>query len=1008
MLVDQEARERIATDFETNLLVEASAGSGKTYALVQRLVNGLVAGVYRVGELAVVTFTRKAAAELSGRLRLALQAENSPAAESALENIEKMFVGTVHSFCARLIREHPVQAGISPGFRELEEAEDLLLSRRVLRLEFEKPEGRRLQALLAEFGIETKELIPALQMMSEHGELDYPFEDLERPDLVAGWSRIDEFGGYLETQLPECDEAEPSCKLLVASRSLLNLRSVASRDSSRDFLRALGEWESEPKPVKKYWGEKRADQNLRLDAVLEKVTEFRQWVEDELGCWRAFLYGQCVPFLLKVREACQLERQRSGLVNFNDLLRLSCKLVRDSVVRAEIQQRWRRVFVDEFQDTDPMQAELFFLMSSRDVEQGDWSRCQLRAGSLFLVGDPKQSIYRFRRADIETYNTARRRIVETNGGVLSLETSFRSTPALCDWINSSFQALLPEQPTAQQARFGSVSSSQQPQPLKKPAVSRLLQAGPHNQCSQSEAREIAKLILEWIQQGFSPSDFMILTARKSELVHYQQALAEVGIACEASLDPMELSLAGKELLRFFEVLANPDDRIALVGVLRGGLFGHSDSELFAHFQNLGCPAVEETLQFLRELRESMRTLPPGSAAHFAVGRLGLQGEEVSALVGYFRQRGQQGLTLAQAVRELWEIGSIPRIPGLGGAGPGQTESQTQSGVMGPGALPLVMNVHKAKGLEARVVILAAPTVGLPTYAEHTVYKGEGALCLRRNRKPLAHPIDWNQLEQRELEFVVAEQRRLLYVAATRAREHLIVGQWDGSHGSVIRPWALLEPFLSDCEILVPTAQAPLETGAQGRGAVEIEASALLPSWRRLSVSGHSGQTGQLSLEGSGPGGAAWGDLIHRLLEQMVKRPSLTRDELARLARWYLLETPELQEHLEEVLDCLERIRQSEFWARVLAAGQRLVEVPFGHRTGNDYLFGIVDLALAGTEGWSIVDYKTDRKRLEDLVASYARQVNQYAESWSEVGGQAVDYAGIFGVREGQLSADVRK
>lgn len=990
MLVDQAARLRIASDFETNLLVEASAGSGKTYALVQRLVNGLSAGVYGVDELAVVTFTRKAAAELSGRLRLALQAEGSAMAERALENIEKMFVGTVHSFCARLIREHPVQAGISPGFRELEEAEDLLLSRRVLRLEFEKPEGRRLQALLAEFGIEPRELITALKAMSEHGELEYPFEDLERPDLAAGWSRIDEFGSYLETQLPECDEAEPSCKLLVAGRSLLNLRSVASRDSSRDFLRALGEWESEPKVIKKYWGQKRADQNQRLEAVLEKVTEFRQWVEGELDCWRAFLYGQCIPFLLKVRDACQLERLRSGLVNFNDLLRLSCKLVRNPAVRAEIQQRWRRVFVDEFQDTDPMQAELFFLMSSSQVDELDWTRCELRAGSLFLVGDPKQSIYRFRRADIETYNTARRRIVETNGGVLSLETSFRSTPALCDWINSGFQALLPEQPTAQQARFGSVASSQPAKPLRKPAVSRLLQSGPHSQCSESEAGEIAKLILDWIQQGFSPDDFMILTARKSELPHYQQALAAVGIACQASLDPMELSLAGKELLRFFEVLANPDDRIALVGVLRGGLFGHSDSELFSHFQNLGCPAVEETLQFLRELRESMRALPLGSAAQLAVGQLGLQGEEVSALVGYFRQRGQQGLTLSQAVRELWELGLVPRQP-----------SGADEGVR-------VMNVHKAKGLEAGVVILAAPTAGLPTYAEHTICQGGGALCLRRNRKALAHPIHWNELEQRELEFVVAEQRRLLYVAATRAREHLIVGQWDGNHASVIRPWALLEPFLSDCEILATTAQAPLETGGQSRSNVEIEASALLPSWRRLSVSGHSGNAGQMWLEGGGPGGVAWGDLIHRLLEQMVKRPSLTRDELARLARWYLLETPDLQEHLEEVLDCLERIRQSEFWARVLAAGQRLVEVPFGHRTGNDYLFGIVDLALEGTEGWSIVDYKTDRKRLEDLVASYARQVNQYAESWAEVGGQAVDYAGIFGVREGLLSADVRQ
>jgi ATP-dependent exoDNAse (exonuclease V) beta subunit len=89
-------------------------------------------------------------------------------------------------------------------------------------------------------------------------------------------------------------------------------------------------------------------------------------------------------------------------------------------------------------------------------------------------------------------------------------------------------------------------------------------------------------------------------------------------------------------------------------------------------------------------------------------------------------------------------------------------------------------------------------------------------------------------------------------------------------------------------------------------------------------------------------------------------------------------------------------------------GGAVSERPLTFAAGNDYLFGIVDLALGGTEGWSFVDYKTDRKRLENLVASYARQVHQYADSWAEVGGKTVDYARLFGVREGQSSEDVRK
>src|SRR5687767_15948352 len=130
--IDQEARDVIRGALETNILVEAGAGSGKTQMLAERMAAGVAAGVYQVEHMAAVTFTRKAASELRGRFHLALEKELQSASDdarqarvrAALSNLERFFAGTIHSFCARLLRERPVESGVSPGFTELDEVQD--------------------------------------------------------------------------------------------------------------------------------------------------------------------------------------------------------------------------------------------------------------------------------------------------------------------------------------------------------------------------------------------------------------------------------------------------------------------------------------------------------------------------------------------------------------------------------------------------------------------------------------------------------------------------------------------------------------------------------------------------------------------------------------------------------------------------------------------------------------------------------------------------------------------
>src|SRR5687767_6760992 len=147
--IDQESRRIIREDLQANLLVEAGAGSGKTQMLAERMAAGIAAGTYPIEHIAAVTFTRKAASELRGRFHLALEAMLDPATQEsrgfrlqaedearvrrALGNLERFFAGTIHSFCARLIRERPVESGVSPGFTELDEVQDEELRNRAWR-----------------------------------------------------------------------------------------------------------------------------------------------------------------------------------------------------------------------------------------------------------------------------------------------------------------------------------------------------------------------------------------------------------------------------------------------------------------------------------------------------------------------------------------------------------------------------------------------------------------------------------------------------------------------------------------------------------------------------------------------------------------------------------------------------------------------------------------------------------------------------------------------------------
>lgn len=988
---DEAARQRIASDFSSNLMVEASAGSGKTHCLVTRLVEGIRQGALAPEQIVAITFTRKAAAELSLRLRRGLE-------ESGLEGRlrERCWVGTIHSFCGHLLRQFPVEAGLTPGFQELDEAGDLALQSKVLRQALDGEAGQQALARLAPWAAGAEDLRLALAAVCDRGELDFWQPPLpEEPD----WSMLlQQFAGFYEQVrglLPPPGQGPSSCKLLGAIKRLADRLLRHRKLAASEGIRWLRDWARPPAPLMQDWGDSRQQRQQALEPVQEAAQRFcSQIVAPALQRCQERLYAQLMPFLLDLRQLCADQRRRQGLVNYNDLLLFARNLLQQHPsVRQQLQQRFRHLLVDEFQDTDPLQAEIFLLLA--EDAQG------LRPGSLFLVGDPKQSIYRFRHADISVVQAVTARILQTGGARLALTRSFRCSPPLCQWLDGVFGGLFPPTMSTVQAAYSALESGRSEHP-PGPAVFTLTQTERRQGESLSlEAQQIAEFIAG---SQRPPGDFLILTSRKAETRNYALALQARGIACAWSGEGLQPGPWTTEMLELLWVLAQPSDRVALVGLLRGPWMGHSDEELFAYHRDhgplgllgevSGAGEVAESLRQLQQWRSLARTWPAASLVLFLGRQWGLAEEaeegELEALVGALRLRQQAGLTLVQCLQELRESRHLP-APAEPLSGQGRVR---------------IMNVHRSKGLEAPVVFLAAPARALPCQVDFLRDPELGAMMTLRSAlggRLLAQPPGWRERSQPELEFLQAEALRLLYVAATRARDQLIVGRWGGSGGA----WSLLEAGLEGApELELVAAREPTEEPALD--SVHWEGQACLePGWQRHTVSAGN-QKEWLALAevaDEDPGGREWGSLIHRLLEELLRSPQLSTSQLEVLARWYCLELPEMAQHVERAVTAVERVKETALWELVESSVQRLVEVPFGHRQGQHLTFGVIDLLLQQAEGWDVVDYKTDRLRLQDLIARYAGQLEQYARSWTAITGEKVRSRQLFGVREGKLIGD---
>jgi ATP-dependent exoDNAse (exonuclease V) beta subunit len=855
-LPDAAARQAIRGALERSFVVEAAAGTGKTTELVGRLVAVVLSGRGLLSSIAAVTFTEKAAGEMKLRIRTELdRALFDPAqtpdarsrAQAALSELETARVGTIHAFCADLLREHPVQAAVDPGFEvaDAERARSLLeraFERWFERVLADPPEGVR--RVLARRLVDARKLAPRLQLLAAANRLvetrDFPAfyrrDPFDRARAIEAVHAELRALALLEAQGRERD---PLREALASLARKLAGAGDFELDAFEEFLRQLARdrdvWKDRVGKAELYGAE------LARSDVVARRKRAKEQLDACVRACEADLAACLSRELADVVREYEREKAAAGLLDFFDLLLLTHALLRDvDPIRHALQHSLSHVFVDEFQDTDPVQSELILLLCADDPAQKQAFQVRPVAGKLFVVGDPKQSIYRFRRADIALYERVKRQLLDAGAELLQLSTSFRSLPGIQACVNTAFAPVMRGELTAGQAAYVPLSAVRQEQP-GQPSLIALPVPWPYGRygitkraINESLPNAVAAFIAWLVQDsGYRVAEQGVdvpVEARHVCLLfprfrNYDgDTTRDYVRALEARRLPHVLS-GGRSFHTREEVIAIrsaltaiewPDDRLHVYATLRGPFVALRDETLFAfkarvgHLHPLGPLDPIKAAQLTAAEREVHEVLQLLARLHAGRNRRPIA-ETLSSFLDALRVHA--GLAIWPTGEQA--LGNVLRMLDFAHAYERRRDSSSFRGFVEwldkqaenaetPEAAVIeestegvrIMTVHAAKGLEFPVVVLCDPTApSRPEYASRHIDPERGlwaqSLCD-------AEPVELAEQREHVREHDAAEIVRLSYVATTRARDLLVV------------PTCADSPIDGWLEVLTPALYPPVE------------------------------------------------------------------------------------------------------------------------------------------------------------------------------------------------------
>lgn len=1035
---DLKTRERIRSDIFTNFFVEAGAGSGKTFSLVQRMVAMVEEGI-DVSKICAITFTKAAAGEFYSRFQQALAekaAENANCAE-ALKNIDLCFMGTIDSFCNMILSEHPAEAGVPSNTKVvLDEIDSLLHREYSLILNGEVPYGEALKNKCSAFRSmywNAEEVFLSLlktmldnrnaeiiQDRAQPRTADEVFKDVEEPmkELMKKLFAHPEY--VYETDQKTYDElltkkqallgdwCEEVSDICFAFMKLKGLRLIGSIDIDSLGLAASDLYKYHDGKGKYKWYEVDEESDYY---IYNKIENMRAAVALDF-------IADCVE------PVAQKLKQEGNLTFFDYLLYLRDVLKEDAsgngALIRHIYERHSYFLIDEFQDTNPLQAEIFFYLAAK-APKPDWKECIPKPGSLFIVGDPKQSIYRFRSADVASFSKVKALFAGEVGEVLYLSRNFRSTHRMNSWFNEVFSGLLPED-TENQSRFREIPLGEEPEedktfegvyyyssrsdakaeesdkdPYKVAEMIERLVGNPQYLIREKENKTNAGI------REITYKDFMVITPVTTKLANYIQEFTARNIPfhVEGKVvfgDCPALVQAAK----IFGALAHLAEKIYQVGVEELDLL---EKKGF-HVRELSCASLlglilEHYPVFATCGSENLETV---FFAMELLRKAEISGEVVSLKDGadflgnLIRNESDEDRTI-----------SLQR-----------DENKVH-----------IANLHKVKGLEAPIVILASPYQSKKGATMRVDHSGDHPECwifsAEKNNRTIFQNHLFDAEKELEEEARAAEKTRLLYVAATRARRVLLVGRSLTSKGvdSAANPWKAFLPHCDRDFFDLPKGDPKETQGRQTKSVSDLYNEAagetifdgstsenksyeiLRPS--TIKVKGRSedsdfedaeDEKARTSIVRKDP--ALVGTMVHKLMEMLVSSANRidVKESVREILSEYAYTEADGEEMLIKVAETMrgggypqENEAPQDLLKELMAADEVYCEVPFcyqipdGEKTS--IWNGVMDVVYCKDGKWHIIDYKTSADP-KDLDQKYQEQLEAYITAFKAMTGEEAD------------------
>ena len=1084
LTTDQISRNKIISDINKSLFVEASAGSGKTTMLVRRMVAMIESDKnIDISKICAITFTKAAATEfyerfqklLSERSKLDTKKKELKPGDlpyptpttckrciEALKKINLCFLGTIDSFCNMVLSEHPNEANIpqTSSIKTEQEMDDIYLREysKIINHEYGIDAYLKYQEFIKWFDKPKEVYLKAIKTLIEKREFNIVYDNSNRnfeETIKIYEENIKNIVKYLLTLYDENTTDSATKPSKEAWNELKRYKPLLLSNWNNNYERIFKTLSSVIKNIRinemDIALEDFGIDNLYFKTEAKRGNNYyelkgnngeKSYIEEAISLYEEQKYSVCIDFISSVIDDIAKNLRKNGELSFFDYLLYLRNTLRDDIDKGgnlinHIYERHSYFLIDEFQDTDPLQSEIFFYLSSKNLNK-DWTKCVPKPGSLFIVGDPKQSIYRFKNADVTQFMRVKKMFKGEVGEVCYLHNNFRSVNAILEGFNSIFENLLSVE-TDSQSKYERVPnraikdlncfkgyykySGSRNKDLNNQYLVKLIKELVNNDKYEIEVeikdkngnKEIIKRKIEY-------KDIMVIPYTKTPLIDYIKYFYDAGIPffVEGKTDFNDSPIINT-VMSIFKLLSEPDNKNYLYEVLSSNYFNYNIKDFdylinhnfkFNINSDYNALGLDESyckdLDLLKSSLDKFKSLDVIASIYYIIDYFKIFKYVSLYNLEYFYFT----IELIRSNIEAKIINNKKDCIDYYNSLINENTYERCLSLEQENNKVHLANLHKVKGLEAPVCILPFQSgkgknpdkhISVETNSCYifNIPKGDfgGSYCKSEKNK------EYQDLESKLLK---EEDIRKLYVAVTRAKNVLIVGSCIGSKGeNLSNPYYDLLPFINDyIEFDLNKSEGAKQScdfeddfynnskhndSSYNKGTYKI----IKPS----ELGNEGTETFKLVDKDYSISPTLKGTMVHRLMELMVKNddfdnPSIIDYVLNEFKDEYS-DKNLYKEILYNVYNVLHNggFNQEEFFNNniievIKNSRVKYTEMPFSYNDNNNIIYGIMDLVINYKNEWIIIDYKTNEE-MEGLTEHYKNQLDIYKKYFEKLTNNSV-------------------